>query len=247
MKVLYGLIFFLLSGMLNAQSDFVSIERDIIETYLLLKEAHKNSNPERQQIFATKLKQQIMFALVQDGSFYYPYSKLKSHIHIVESKDKKLRIFSWDALASGDWRQMIAFAQYRGVRNESLVHVLSDNEQLELENFNDVCYETIHHLFSNTGKEYYLLIGYGSHGAGQHHSAVRLFSIEHNQLTECDQCFEQLEKSLILKAPIQYSVLVDYHPRRKRLSYNQIYFDNRTQSYQTHYLQFYWKNGRFTW
>jgi hypothetical protein len=232
-------------GGLQAQTDFESIEQQILDTYQILKTAHLEHNPERQGIFSAKLKNQLMFALLQNGSYYYPFLRLRQYIKVVESLDKRIRVFSWDALGLDAWRSVCSLAQYRGVQNESYFYVLSDGSQSAAD-YRDVFINKIYLLNSPTGMPYYLLLGNGSHGIGQEHTTLRIFYFGHNQLLECKDCLEGNLPYWTIKGSTQFPVELSYHPRRKTLYYYQPSYNAKTgkRARGLHY-QLYWKDGFF--
>jgi len=49
------------------------------------------------------LLEKLEKTLANSASVAYPFEKLGEKIKILTSKDKKLRIFSWDELNGGTW------------------------------------------------------------------------------------------------------------------------------------------------
>jgi len=235
----------LITGGLQAQADFELIEQQILDSYKILEMAHLEQNPERQRIFSAKLKNQLMFALLQEGSYYHPFLRLKQYLKIVESPDRRIRTFSWDALSLGTCRSACSLVQYRGVRNESYFHVLSEESEV-IKDYKDVFITRIYLLNDPSGTPYYLLIGNGSHGIGQEHTTARIFYFGHNELLECTNCFEGNYPYWTMEGSTQFPVDLKFHTRRKQLYYYQPTYNSKTgQRTKGLHYQLYWKDGFF--
>lgn len=244
MKCIVVLMFWLV-GSVQGQTDFELIEQEILESYRILKVAHLEQNSERQRIFSAKLKNQLMFALLQKGSYYYPFLYLQKYIKVVESPDKRVRIFNWDALSLNSWRSACSVVQFRGVQNESYFQVLSEGKQLP-EDYKDIFVEKIYPLIHPSGNSYYLFLGRGSHGKGEEHITARIFYLGHNELIECQDCFEGNLPSWTVKGSTQYPVDLQYDFHRQKLYYYQPTYNSKTgvREKGLHY-QLYWKDGFF--
>lgn len=232
-------------GNLQAQTNFKLIEQQILNNYRILKIAHQEENPERQHIFSTKIKDQLMFALLQEGSYYYPFLRIQEYIKIVESPDKRIRVFSWDVFDLGRSRNACSLVQYRGVRNESYFHMLSDKNESNGKDKN-VFIKAIHRLNNPSEIPYYLLIGKGSDAKGQEHTTLRIFYFGHNQLLECTDCFEGNLAYWTMQGSTQFPVELQYDSRRKKLYYYQPTYNPKTgQREKGLHYQIYWKEGVF--
>jgi hypothetical protein len=235
----------LISGSLQAQTNFDLIERQILNSYRLLKTAHLEQNPERQRIFSAKLKDQLMYALLQEGSYYYPFLRIQQYVKIVESSDKRIRVFSWDILELGNVRNACSIIQYRGVQNESYFNILSDENE-SVGNDKNVFVKAIHLLNNSSGIPYYLLIGKGSDAKGQEHTTLRIFYFGHNQLLECADCFEGNLSYWTMHGATQFPVELQYDSRRRKLYYYQPTYNSKTgQRKKGLHYQMYWKDGFF--
>lgn len=239
------ILMLLITTNLQAQTDFQAIEQQILNSCNILKTAHLEQKPERQRIFSAKLKDQLMFALLQEGSYYYPFLSLQSYVKLVESPDKRVRVFSWDVLTLGNVRNVCSLVQYRGVKNESYFHVLSD-EHTPNGDDKAVFVNAIHLLNNASEDPYYLLIGKGSTGKGQEHSTGRIFYFGHNQLLECADCFEGKMPYWTMSGSTQFPVDLKYDSRRGKLYYYKPTYNPKTGRREKglHY-QMYWKNGIF--
>ncbi|MBL4649990.1 MAG: hypothetical protein JKY03_09675 [Aureispira sp.] len=244
MKIIL-ILMLLIMGDLQAQTDFELIEQQILASCRVLKKAHLEQNPERQHIFSAKLKDQLMFALLQDGSYYYPFLRIQKYVKIVESPDKRIRVFSWDVLNLGNSRNACSLVQYRGVQNESYFHVLSDEKESVGKDKN-VFVSAIHVLNNASGIPYYLLIGNGSDAKDQEHINLRIFYFGHNQLLECTDCFEGNSSDWTMQGSTQFPVELQYHSRRKKLYYYQPTYNLKTgQREKGLHYQMYWKEASF--
>lgn len=232
-------------GNLQGQTNFELIEQEILESYKILKVAHLEQNPERQRIFSAKFKNQLMFALLQEGSYYHPFLYLQQYIKIVESPDKRIRVFSWDGFNLNSWRSACSIVQFRGVQNESYFQILSDGRQVPRD-YKDVFIENIQQLVHPSGTVYYLFLGKGSHGKGEEHATIRIFYWGHNELLECQDCFEGNLPYWTMRGSTQYPVDVQYDARRKKIFYYKPTYNSKTgiREKGLHY-QLYWKDGFF--
>ncbi len=244
MKFILILMVFI-TGNLQAQTDFEFIEQQILDSYSVLKKAHLEQNPERQRIFSAKLKTQLMFALLQNGSYYHPFLSLGQHVKIVESPDKRVRVFSWDVLSLGAGRNVCSLVQYRGVQNESYFNVLSEGN-IATENHKNVFITAIHLLKNPSGIPYYLLVGSGSVIKDQEHTTARIFYFGHNQLSECADCFEGNLPYWTMQGSTQFPVELQYDSRREKLYYYQPSYHPKTgQRKKGLHYQMYWDKGSF--
>jgi len=244
MKIIL-ILMLLITGSLQAQTNFELVEQQILASYRVLKKAHLEQNPERQHIFSAKLKNQLMYALLQNDSYYYPFFRLRQHVKIVESPDKRIRVFSWDVLDLSNARNACSLVQYRGVQNESYFHVLSDENQ-STERGENVFVNAIYVLNNPSGIPYYLLVGNGSDAKGQEYTTLRIFYFGHNQLLECMDCLEGNLPNWTMQGSTQFPVELKYDSRREKLYYYQPTYDPKTGQRQKglHY-QLYWKGAYF--
>lgn len=227
------------------QADFNQIEEEIIKSYTILKEAHRAGEPERQVIFAKKMQQQLLFALLQRGSYYYPFAKLGWYIKITESADKQIRVFSWDALQGGVWRRMVSLVQFRGARNETYVHVLSNGSEAELDNYAAVCIDQVH-VLEDLDKRYYVLIGRGQQGEGQQHQTIQVVALGHNALEKCTTCFERNQEHWVLKSSLDKPIEIHYNQSSRKLTYSLAVFDEKKGDVIQQKIRMIWRNGRFS-
>ena len=247
MKIVTTCCLLFLSLLSVGQADFNRIEEEIVKTYTILKEAYRAGEPERQVIFAKKMQQQLLFALLQRGSYYYPFAKLGWYINIVESADQQIRVFSWDALQGGAWRRMVSMVQFRGAQNETYVHVLSDGNEEELDNYAAVCIEQVH-VLEELDKRYYVLIGRGQQGEGQQHQTIQVVSLGHNALEKCTTCFERNQENWVLKSSLDNPIQVHYNQSSRKLTYALTVFNETTGRDIQQKVRMIWRNGRFfTW
>jgi hypothetical protein len=239
------ILMLLVMGDLQAQTNFKLIEQQILASHSVLKKAYLEQNPERQRIFSAKIKNQLMFALLQEGSYYYPFLSIQKYVKIVESPDKRIRVFSWDVLDLSNARNACSLVQYRGVQNESYFHVLSD-ENKSTEKDKNVFVKAIYVLNNPSGKPHYLLIGNGSDAKDQEQINLRIFYFGHNQLLECTDCFEGNSSNWTMQGSTQFPVDLKYDSRRKKLYYYQPTYDLKTgQRKKGLHHQMYWKDGFF--
>lgn len=112
----------------------------------------------------------ILNQLVRHGHnnpalFHYPFTSLNEYMDVVNSRDKRFRIYSWDSYTGGTMHIFYGVAQYTGADNKIYTFSLTDTSGGEP----GLWYSDIY-SFHNKGKHYYFCIGnekYSSHDLGQ--------------------------------------------------------------------------------
>jgi hypothetical protein len=135
-----------------------------------------------------KLDSEIMQIMVKGlngnvASMQYPFKRWQDiNMSIVDSKDGKLRIYSWDGSTGGAMRGYSSVVQYRdnlGVHAKALFDVTSDAFPDDPGNSYDTVYSV-----KISGRVYYLVVGGGIYGIGQLSAVVRTFRIDANGLND---------------------------------------------------------------
>jgi hypothetical protein len=111
--------------------------------------------------------------------FTYPFTSLSAYLDVLTSKDKLLRIYSWDTYTGGTMHIFYAVAQYIGgdkkLYTQSLVDT-SDNDP-------GLSFSKIY-TFDDKGRKYYLSIGnaiYSTHDLAQE---VIIYTVSGNLLVQ---------------------------------------------------------------
>ncbi len=168
-------------------------------------------------------KKRIKKDLVTQTAFNSRFDSLSKEMHINRSKDKLLRIFSWDERSGGTWHVMCSFAQFKTESGSIRTKELGTGREMELGQYTDVI---IQHIYDITikNKTHYLTIGWGTHGAGHHHSTAQVFSIEGEKLVKCKNCFEG-RSDLVVVSGRSFNPTIKYDPLTQQLMYNEFFED----------------------
>jgi hypothetical protein len=133
----------------------------------------------------------------------FPFDSLSKNIKIVTSKDKKLKIFSWDELSGGTRHNYNSAYQYND-KKKSYSGLLTSETGLNGNLFFD---DIIHLKIFQLPETKYLVVGYGTHGAGREFYTFRLLSFIDNKIVDCTKCFDKKDRFVFIiprgdKAPI---------------------------------------------
>lgn len=192
----------------------------------------------RKDSLAPLFKKHLKEVLLVPGSFDFSFDSLSKLLTIIESSDKKIRIYSWDERGVGKWRNMTSFAQYK--TSKGFIHVvrLDTDEAMRNVEYTDVMIEKIH-IVPIYDQPYYLTIGWGTRGKGRHHKTIQIYSIESDQLSNCNTCFKR-KSYLVVKAPRGQKIDINYNSAAKSITYRKFILRNN--------ISFYTPRGRIiTW
>jgi len=198
------------------------VERDLIAEYQNMVAAYPD---DRHYSLAANFKERLLSVLSQGESFSYPFDSLRKHVTIIESADKRLRIFSWDEISGGSCHDLAAIAQFKG--SDGAVRTqLPDSEDSESGPENNVSYEEIHDIQIG-GRTHYLTIAWGSCGAGHHFKVVQSFRIL-EETVERDSLFEvegKVMSVLLILAARIYDIRVIYDKEARTITYDEFSVD----------------------
>ena len=214
--ILFCLLLGSISGQLLAR-DTTSIEqteKQLMELYQDFWNPNTSSYTLRKNL-VPQFRKGLEDLLSNPNSFDYPFVELAQKIKIRISKDKRVRIFSWDDNTNPDWRHICSIAQYKDDHGKIRIRWLSVGDEYLTGEFTDVWIYGIHELGSGKHKRY-MTIGEGTHGEGQHHLCIQIFGIDGKDLVRCQNCFENASDYLVIQA-----ILLDHF----NLIYNQEDFE----------------------
>lgn len=159
-----------------------------------------------------RIKNNLEKLLTIQESFDYSFDSLAQYVKIVQSKDKNLRIFSWNKMSGGTAHDISVTAQYMTSKGEVKVKRI----------LTDAVMQEIHELDIN-GRRNYLCIGYGTYGGGRHHKAVFLYEIDGSDLKLNKESFDK--KYSIIQAPRSRKIDFEYNENEKTLRFSQMSYE----------------------
>ncbi len=170
-------------------SDLKNKDLQLLEIY---KKFHDNRHDyagkkgEARDTILNRFKKSLISTLKDESYLEAPFDSLSTRVKIVTSKDKKLRIFSWDELNGGTWHIYNSAFQYK-TKQGLYSGLLSLNEKEETigEHYTDITHYEINNI--DDGK--YLVKGYGTHGSGKEFFVYRLLSFKNENIADCSGCF----------------------------------------------------------
>jgi hypothetical protein len=173
----------------------------------------------RYDSLAPLFKAHLQKSLSTSAAFATPFDSLSNEMLIIQSEDKNLRIFSWDEISGGTWHDMAAFVQYKTKTGHIKVSQLDTDREGELSQYTDVIVNKIHQVVMND-QIHYLTIGWGTHGAGNHHMIARIFKIDGENLIRCASCFSTNE-DLVIEAPRSIKIGLVFNSTNNEITYNE--------------------------
>ena len=147
-----------------------------------------------------------------------------NNIVVSNSFDSKLRIFSWDDLGGGSYHSYTNFIQVQSDSDNCLISQI-DTSEFSVE----VGYYQIKQFLDN-GRHFYLLVGYGTYGSGNHHWVVRVFEIKNDLFVECINCYPNANNLQIGSRRSQNIDLV-IDEENNEISYKKYSYDNEMGFY----------------
>ena len=170
---------------------------------------------DKKQGLLLTFKNTLLDELSQRDSHVATYDSLANSIEIITTKNKQLRIFSWDELNGGSWHVYGAAYQYSGEDSSPIVGMLNTTDEGKV--YADATYYQVQEM--STGK--FLLMGYGTHGAGKDFYVYRLLSVEDGQLVDCDSCFDG-DDMFVFEKPRSFDIAPTYDPTYKTIAYPEL-------------------------
>lgn len=233
--VLQFIVLFLCVSVYSQMTELQKADGELTQEFMRMVKADEFI---RKDSLAPLFKKHFKEVLLQPESFSYSFDSLSRVVTIVESADKKLRIYSWDERGGGKWRNMTSFAQYKTSKGITKLVRLDTDEVMHNVEYTDVMIEKIHTV-PIYNQLHYLTIGWGTRGKGRHHKTIQIYSIESDQLTNCNTCFKR-KSFLVVKAPRGQKIDIDYNSAAKSITYRKFILRNN--------ISFYTPRGRIiTW
>ncbi|MGV6832061.1 MAG: hypothetical protein ACWA5P_10950 [bacterium] len=203
------------------------IEDDLCSTFEIYYEVDYDK---RYDSLRPQLKQHIKEVLTDSTSFDYPFSKLSEHVRIITSKDKKVRLFSWDELTGGSWHDMAVIAQFiTKDQKVKAVFIDSDISEEGTVGLTSAIQYELHEVLINN-KTYYMCFGWGTFGSGHHHNSILIFDLENDTINPCETCISESYK--LIQAPRATKINLAYDEVLKQLSFNEFLYDDDIGFYQ---------------
>jgi hypothetical protein len=176
-------------------------------------------------VFAPIFKEKLIKHLKKPITFTQKLDSLSQYLTISTSEDKKIKFYSWDDRTGGSWHNINCFAQFEGSNGKIIVQQL--NTENELEFTDSAIYEIYKLIIKN--KTYYLTLAWGTHGSGEEHRIIQVFSMSDDKLTKYKACFTN-NNDLILHYGRTETLNLTFNPTTKIISYNKKEYDRKTKS-----------------
>lgn len=216
------IVFFLILGVCSHSqtTSIAELENGVVTSFKNYRNADYD---DRYDTLRSKLKTQVETFLNIPISFSAPLDSLSQYINIITSKDKNVRVYSWDELTGGTWHDMAVIVQFKTSSNTiKTVWIDSDIEENPSGITSDIHYKVYDLILNN--QPYYMTFGWGTYGSGHHHNSILIFSIENDVLKICSNCIDNQYQ--YIKAPRAQKIDLKYDPLTKVISYNEFILDN---------------------
>ena len=232
MKYLIILIF----SFLGYHSWSQSISLDSLEVYIdsMATKMHTDKEKDNRVFAATEIEKKLTEALVQKGSFEYPFSNLKG-ISLVKPNDNKLRVFTWELYVDKD--EYIQFGIIQTA--DEKIFVLKDKSKeikqaefskLKFDNWYGALYYHIQAFEVNNATQY-LLLGRDSYKFSERRKVVDVLYFDQtgkpkfgNYVIEVKDGRGKIQN--VCRYFLQYSasanVLLRYDPELKMVVYDHL-------------------------
>lgn len=143
----------------------------------------------RYDSLAPNFRTAIIKVLAKKDLFEYPFDSLATRLKIIRSSDKKLRVFSWDEKTGGSRHDFSAVVQYMGSNGKLTAHSINNFRITGEKEYTEAGYYEVHTLAKGSDPRY-LLLGWGTFGAGHQHYVARVLQYKEDRLVDCNQCFD---------------------------------------------------------
>lgn len=143
----------------------------------------------RYDSLAPNFKKNLKTILSAPETFEYPFDSLGNYIKIIQSNDKRLRIFSWDERTGGTWHQIAGIAQFKNESGIVFSQYLATEAAEENDEIVDIFYYDIYDL-KGKNSIYYLSFGWGTHGSGTHFKIIKAFKINGTEIVDDERIFK---------------------------------------------------------
>lgn len=193
--------------------------------------AFYSAKTEIKYCMAPIVEEKIISHLKDSSSFNYPYDSLSKYIQIETSEDSMVRAFSWDRISGGSWHDMASYVQFKSESGKIKCQRLDSGDESATGEPTDVIIYDVHHFYIEN-ESYYLLLGRGTHGSGQHHSLARVIKISGETLSLCDSIFEGQEY-LFVEANRINKIDLEYNAETKSISFYRYEFNENEGFYES--------------
>ena len=165
-----------------SQTSAKSIDKILSDNFQQLKNSEYEMK--RYDSFAPGFKKTLVKYLSSPVTLNNTLDTLETLITIRQSRDKKIKFYSWDDLTGGTWHEINSFVQFKGTGNKILYKQLDTDKEMVEGGYTDSEIYDVHEI--NEGLiTYYLTFGWGTHGSGGQHQIVYLFKIDGDKLIQC--------------------------------------------------------------
>jgi hypothetical protein len=190
-------------------------------------------------------KKRLIKQLADPLTFNNSLDSLAKYVTIRTSADKLLKFYSWDDRSGGTWHALNCIAQLKLSNEKILVKQLNSGDEPATGEFTDSNVYAINEIADGKTK-YYLTFGWGTHGSGNQHEIIRVFTISANKLTECNSCFPG-KKSLVIEYSRTAESKLTFNTKTNEISYNEFVSDDDSGFYTPtgKIIKLKWRDGKF--
>lgn len=226
---IYIVIYFLLIAVnLHAKSDKLNrIDHELTTAFKSVTTAEYDA---RYDSVAPAFKRLLIKRLANPVTFDNSLDSLSNYIAVLASDDKRIKFYGWDDLTGGTWHNINALAQFKGANGKIIVQQLNTDSDKE-ENYSDSQVYELHQITIEK-KTYYLTFAWGTHGAGNQHNIIRVYTINGNRLEKCASCFAAGSDPVIEYPRFAKSDL-KYDPELQEISYHEFNKNEETGFYDS--------------
>ena len=169
------------------------------------------------------VEERLVSKLADTSSFYNPFKKLSEYVSIKTSSDSLVKTYSWDRISGGSWHDNASYLQFKTKSGKIKYKRLDSGNERETGEPTDVIIYDIHNI-KIKDESYYLLLGWGTHGAGLHHSLARVYKIKDEEVVLCDSFFDGNKYIQVYTNRI-FKIDLMYNSETKTLSHNHFEYD----------------------
>ena len=209
------------SGLLAGDKGVMEMEASLISDYKAMMAA---DYWDRFESLAPAFKEKLKAVLSDKRTHAFPFDRIRKHITVVTSADRKLRVFSWDEKTGGTAHQMTGIAQFTTPGQSGDIRVADLENEDENGPVDDVIYYEIHDIQAGP-HVYYLTFGWGTFGGGAHFKIIRAFRITDHGLTFRDSIFKYKGKicsEIILRASRMDPICLQYSAERQTIEFDEL-------------------------
>ncbi len=176
------------------------------------------------------VEERLVSKLADTSSFYNPFKKLSEYVSIKTSSDSLVKTYSWDRISGGSWHDNASYLQFKTKSGKIKYKRLDSGIEQETGEPTDVIIYDIHNIRIKD-EFYYLLLGWGTHGGGRHHSLARVYKIKDEEIVLCDSFFDG-EKYIPVYTNRVFKIDLKYNSEAKTLSHNHFEYDESVGYYK---------------